>query len=106
MNPLVPLDCKNRIAELLNHFIKKHDIREPLENIERISGIVSAFIDKNVEPGKKYFLLLFTSVKENGKLKSDVVTEPILSTDDYFAEFKRCVMSELENMIFGGEIHV
>ena len=102
LNPLVPLDCKNRIAELLNSFIKKHDIREPLENIEWISGIVSAFIDKNVEPGEKYFLSLFTSVKENGKLKSDVVTEPILPTDDYFAEFKRCVMSELENMIFGG----
>lgn len=98
----MPPDCKNRIAELLNSFIKKHDIREPLENIEWISGIVSAFIDKNVETGEKYFLSPFTSVKENGKLKSDVVIEPILPTDDYFVEFKRCVMSELENMIFGG----
>lgn len=101
LNPLVPMECKNRIAELLKDFIKKHNIREPLENIEWISGIVSAFIDKNVKPEEKYFLSLLTSVKEDGKQKSDIVTEPILPTDDYFAEFKQCVMAELENMIFG-----
>ena len=107
LNPLVLEDCKNRIVEMLNGFIAEHDIREPLENIEWISGMVSAFIDKNMEPERKYFLSLLTSVKENGETKSDIVTDPILSTDNYFGEFKKCIMSELENMIFGkGETYV
>ena len=107
LNPLVPEDCKRRIVELLNDFIAEHDIKEPLEHIEWVSDILSAFIDKNVEPEEKYFLSLFTSVKDDGETKNDIVTDPILPTDKYFDEFKKCIMSELENMIFGkGETYV
>ncbi len=99
-SPLVPRYYKNRMDELLNSFISKHGIENPINDIDSVSGIISAFIDKDVELDKKYFLSFFIWVKENGKIEDYIIDNQILPIDNCFAEFKKCVMNELENLIF------
>lgn len=99
-NPLIPVYYKNRMNDLLNGFISEHNIQNPINDIDSVSGIISAFIDKDVELDKKYFLSFVIWVKENGEIESYTIDVPILSSDNYFPEFKECVMKELENLIF------
>lgn len=99
-NPLVPTYYKNKMNDLLNDFISEHNIENSINDIDSVSGVISAFIDKSMEPNKKYSLSFFIWVKEKGKLETYIIDHQILPSDDYFAEFKECVMKELENSIF------
>ncbi len=99
-NPLVPRYYRNRMDDLLNGFISEHCIENPINDIDSVSGIVSAFIDNDVELDKKYFLSFFVWVKERGEIESYTIDDQILPTDDHFAGFQECVMAKLENMIF------
>lgn len=99
-NPLVPKYYKNKMDHLLNDFINENNIENPINDIDSVSGIISAFIDKDMELNKKYFLSFFIWVKEKGKIKSYVIDSQILPLDNDFAKFKECVMNELENLIF------
>lgn len=99
-NPFVPTYYKNRIDNLLNGFISEHSIENPINDIDSVSGIISAFIDKDVELDEKYFLSFFIWVKEKGKIKNYIIDDQILPIEEHFTKFKACVMKELENLIF------
>ncbi len=99
-SPLVPTHYKNRMENLLNGFISEHNIVNPINDIDSVSGIIAAFIDKNVELDKKYFLSFFIWVKEKGEIENYTIDSPILPLDNHFAKFKECVMNELENLCF------
>lgn len=99
-NPLIPQYYRNRTDILLNNFIRDHKIKNPTNDIDSISGIVHAFIDKDVKLNEKYSVLFYIYVKENKEIKGYIIEEPILPVNTHFAEFKHCVMKELENLIF------
>lgn len=100
-NPLVPTYYKNKANDLLNDFIKEHNIIDPISYIDSVSGIIAAFIDKDVALDKKYYISVFVYFKENNKFKDSTIDDSILPTDEYFVEFKEFIMTELENIIFG-----
>lgn len=100
-NPLVPTYYKNKAKDLLNDFINERNISNPINDIESVSGIIAAFIDKNVELNKKYYISVFLYLKENDELQDHIINYSILPTDKYFAEFKDFIMAELETIIFG-----
>lgn len=102
-NPLVPEYYRDRAEEMLNEFISENDIKNPTERITSVVGVVEACIDPEIEPDKKYSILLFVYVKEDIKdcdSKDYMISDPILPTDKHFSEFRQCVMTELRNMIF------
>lgn len=99
-NPFIPQYYKNKMDDLLNGFISENNIENPINDVASVSGIISAFIDKNVKLDKKYFLSFFIWVKERGEIESYIIDNYILPTDDHFTKFKECVMNELENLIF------
>lgn len=100
-NPFVPTYYKNRVNNLLNNFIEEYNITNPIKEICSVSGVILSFIDKKVALDKKYSILFFIYLEENGEKEDSFMFEdPILSSDDYFAEFKECVMKELENLCF------
>lgn len=100
-SPLVPVYYREKMSGLLNDFIKKHGIGKPVESIESVSGLISAYINENVQMDKKYFLSLYVYVRENGDIKDYIVNFPVLPSEEHFSEFKKCVMREFENMVFG-----
>lgn len=100
-NPLVPTYYRYKADKLLNNFINEHNIINPVNDIDSVSGIIAAFIDKNVEPDKKYYISVFLYLKENNEFQDYIIDYSILPTDKYFAEFKDFIMAELENIIFG-----
>lgn len=105
LNPLIPAECRTKIDKLLNDFILKHDMRKPLEDIAAVSGMVSAYINQNVEADKKYSISLLIWVRKEGKTEKDYIIEtPILPADKCFFKFKECVTTKLESIIFGGSI--
>ena len=100
-NPFVPMYYRNRANILLNNFINEYNITNPINEIRLVSGIIVAFIDKNVELDKKYSILFFVYLEEDGeKEDSYMIEDPISPVGNCFAEFKECVMKELENLIF------
>lgn len=100
-NPLVPVYYRDQISGLLNDFIKEHGMETPAEDIESVSGLLSAYINENVEMDKKYFLSLYVYVMKDGDIKDYIIDFPVLPSDKHFSEFKKCVMREFENMVFG-----
>ncbi len=99
-NPLVPTYYRDKADDLLNDFIKEHKIRNPINDIDSVSGIIAAFIDKDVALEKKYYISVFIWVKDT-KFQDCIMEGSILPTDECFLEFKEFIMMELENIIFG-----
>lgn len=99
-NPLVPDIFKEKILEELNDFIAKNEYI-PFDKTDTVGAVLEACISKEVEVNEKYRLLIFIWNERKKQAKDYIIDVPILPIEEYFPEFRECIMQELENMIFG-----
>ena len=99
-NPLVPTFYQDKALEVLNEFLSKHSSIE-VTSEDSLAAMLEAYIDEEVKIENKYRLVIYLWNEEITEMeKGYVISDAILPTDEHFAEFEECVMSELEYMTF------
>ena len=99
-NLLVPTFYQDKTLEVLNQFLSKHSTIE-VTSEDSLAAMLEAYIDEEVKIENKYRLVIYLWNEEITEMeKGYVISDAILPTDEHFAEFEECVMSELEYMTF------
>ncbi len=93
-------DLFRQIAlEEINKYIATHE-KVLFDKSDDLTGVLQADMIKNVDIDEKYSILIFIYNENKGLEKELMIKIPILAKEDYFKEFKRLVLEELEKLIF------
>lgn len=99
-NLLVPTFYQDKALEVLNQFLSKHSTIE-VTSEDSLAAMLEAYIDEDVKIENKYRLVIYLWNDEETEMEDGyVISDAILPTDEFFAEFEECVMCELEYMTF------
>lgn len=99
-NPLVPTYYRDKALEVLNGFIMDNNV--VVTNEDSLAVMLEAYIDEDVKFEKKYRLVVYLWNEEISEMEHGyVISDAILLTEEHFAEYENCVMSELRYLTFG-----
>lgn len=100
-NPLVPVFYRDKALEVLNEFLSKHSTIT-VTSTDSLAVMLKAYIDETVKFKDKYRLVIYLWNEEVTVMeKGYVISDAILPTDEHFAEFEKCVMTELRYLTLG-----
>ena len=90
---------KDMVLKALNNYIIQHQDLV-YDKSDLLIAILVASFDRYLDKNERYFLLIFLCNEDKGLEKEITLKIPLLPNKDYFYDFKKLVMLELEQLIF------
>ncbi len=100
-NPNMPKVFMDIALGMLNGYMDNVSKNTSGNDIELVDGSVEAYLEKDMEPDKKYAVCLYVWTKDESTMQDYTGRYQIKPNDRIFHCFREYIMAELKDMVFG-----